>query len=466
MRSFLALCLMIGSGTPSIAQGALSPILFIYDASGSMWGQLDGRSKKEIASDVLASSVSALPEGQHIGLMAYGHRRKGDCDDIEFLLDLENVSKSEITSAVSKMNALGKTPLARSASMALNSLEEANTKATVILITDGIESCDGDICDVVAKAKLDGIDFKLHIVGFGLEEGETAQLECAANAGGGKYYDAADANGLQEGLSEATAITIDEPANNFSVYASKNGEPVDAWIHVTPMGSKKVMDGSRTYRDTGWVHLPSGSYNVRVTPLEGTDIPGTGFPIHMKENEPQHRDVSFDGGSAEVSSTNNGEGWDSMVKLYDMSTGDQVASTRTYGRSKTMEVPAGYYKVTFQALVIKGPDTYFEMDSVMIEPNMTIPISHNFDSGTALIGVRTANGELIDATVNFHDATTGERIDGARTYTSPNNNPRSFLLDPGTYQVKIVTLGEHQGHSKTIEVTVVTGETTTRTLTF
>ena len=49
-----------------------SPILFIYDASGSMWGQLDGKTKKEIASEVLATTVGNLPEDQNVGLIAYG----------------------------------------------------------------------------------------------------------------------------------------------------------------------------------------------------------------------------------------------------------------------------------------------------------------------------------------------------------------------------------------------------------
>ncbi|HAI17713.1 MAG TPA: VWA domain-containing protein, partial [Xanthomarina gelatinilytica] len=87
-------------------QKAPSPILFIYDASGSMWGQLDGKTKKDIASEVLATTVSSLPENQNIGLMAYGHREKGDCNDIELLINLNNSSKTSITNSVSKINAL------------------------------------------------------------------------------------------------------------------------------------------------------------------------------------------------------------------------------------------------------------------------------------------------------------------------------------------------------------------------
>ena len=467
MKLLITLCCVLGFSLQSYAQQeAPSPILFIYDASGSMWGQLDGKTKKDIASEVLSTSISSLSENQNIGLMAYGHRKKGDCNDIEFIVDLNNSSKPNITNAISNMNALGKTPLARSASFAISSLKNNNVKATIILITDGIESCDGDICKVVADAKASGIDFKLHVVGFGLKEGETEQLKCAADAGGGNYYDAANADALSEGLTEATTQTVDKSKGNFSIYASKNGEPVDAWIKATKAGTTEAVDGSRTYRDSGWVYLPPGKYDIAIRPLEGSDIPGTSITVEMKEGEIKHENISFDGGTLEVTATNNDEGWDSVVKMIDINTGKVVANTRTYGRSKTMEVPAGHYKVTFQALVMKGSDTYFEVDTIEVKSNTTTPLSHNFKTGIAMIGVKTASGELIDAGVNFLDMNSGKRVTGARTYTSEKNNPREFLLNPGTYKVEVKSLGAHVGKNKTFTIEVKQGETVTEIITF
>lgn len=467
MKLLISLCCVLGLSFQTYAQqDAPSPILFIYDASGSMWGQLDGKTKKEIASEVLSTTVNNLPDNQNIGLMAYGHRKKGDCNDIEYLVNLNNNSKSSITNVVSKMNALGKTPLARSASQAINSLKDIKTKATIILITDGMESCGGDICEVVAKAKADGIDFKLHIVGFGLKEGETEQLQCAADAGGGNYYNASDASGLGEGLTEASTQTVDKPEGNFSIYATKNGKPVDAWIKATKIETKEVIDASRTYRDSGWVYLPPGKYDVLINPLEGTDIPGTSITVEMSKGDIKHENISFDGGTLEVTATNNAEGWDTMVKIKDINTGKVVAQTRTYGKIKTMEVPAGNYKVTYQALVMKGIDTYFEVDNVEVKSNSTTPVVHNFETGIAMIGVQTSSGELIDATVNLTEINSNKRVAGSRTYTSTNNNPRKFLLNSGIYSVKVVTLGAHKGNTETFTIEVKKGETVTKTLTF
>lgn len=448
------------------AQEIPSPILFIYDASGSMWGAMENKTKKEIASDVLISTVGNLPDNQNIGLIAYGHRKKSDCDDIEYLVNLTNNTKSNVTNAVKSLNPTGRTPLARSATLAINSLKESNTKATIILITDGKESCDGDICNVITDAKANGIDFKLHIVGFGLKEGEKEQLKCAALAGNGKYYDADNAGGLGDVLTEATTETVDKPKGNFSVYAVKNGEPVDAWVKPQNSETKKDLSGARTYRDTAWVYLPTGKYDIEVKPLENSDIPSTTISVEIKEGEMKHKDVSFDGGILEVSTTTNGEPWDAIVKMYDKNTGKVIANARTYGRSKQMEVPAGNYKVTYQALNLEGIDIYVEVNDVEVQANTTNSISHDFKSGIVMIGVKTASGELIDATVNFHEINTRKNVAGARTYTSDSSNPKKFILNPGTYEVKISTVGKHKGYKDSFTIIVEEGKTVEKSITF
>ena len=188
-------------------------------------GQMDGKSKMEIASSVLSSSLTELPTNQHVGLVAYGHRKKGDCKDVEFLVDVSNGSASEVSTAIKAIKPLGKTPLAYSATLVINTLRTSKVKATIILITDGIESCNGNICDVVKAAKAEGIDFKLHIIGFGLKKGETEQLKCAATAGDGNYYDAADAGGLGDVLDEAVEQNVDKPKGNFGGVCDKERSP-------------------------------------------------------------------------------------------------------------------------------------------------------------------------------------------------------------------------------------------------
>ena len=443
-----------------------SPILFIYDASGSMWGKMGNKTKKEIASDVLSSAVNNLPENQNVGLMAYGHRKKGDCRDVEMLVELNNDSKTKVNTAVKGITPLGKTPLAFSAIQAINSLKDSKIKATIILITDGEESCDGNICEVVKAAKAEGIDFKLHIVGFGLKEGDTEQLKCAAKAGDGQYYDANDASGLSEVLNEATTETIDDPPGNFSVYAIKNGEPIDAWVKAYKVGTKEDVDMKRTYKDTTLLYLPPGKYDLEVNPLEGSDVAAITIEIESKADETGHQTVSFDAAKLQVKALNNGEGWDATVRVYVSSSGKLAAQTRTYARSSEMEINPGTYDLEFLALSnMKGTDVKHRVKGVKINAGEQKSVEHNFESGVAMIGVKSGE-ELVDATVYLKEVSSGTAIGGGRTYTSPNNNPKKFILNPGTYSVTITTLGKHKGKKETFSITVKAGETVEKIITY
>src|SRR6056297_3986949 len=85
--TFLALALSaVSLAVPGIAQEAPSArTMLILDGSGSMWGRIDGTPKIEIARGAIDTMLRDWPEGREIGLMAYGHRREGDCSDIELL---------------------------------------------------------------------------------------------------------------------------------------------------------------------------------------------------------------------------------------------------------------------------------------------------------------------------------------------------------------------------------------------
>ena len=422
--------------------------------------------KKEIAAKVLSEAVANLPETQRVSLMAYGHRKKGDCNDVKVIVDLNNNDKDKVITAVNNINPLGKTPLARSATLAINSLRESQTKATIILITDGIESCDGDICEVVSLAKTQGIDFKFHIVGFGLKEDEKEQLQCAASAGGGQYFNATNAEGLNEVLYTATSETVDDPPGNFSIYATKNGEPVDAWIVAYKSGTKENVGGSRSYRDSAFVYLAPGAYDIAIKPLENTDISGTTITVTIKEGETGHRDVSFDGATLSVETTNNNEGWDAVVKMYHNTTGKVASTTRTYGKIQSMEVNPGTYDISFTALRIKGLETTYKTENIEIKPGESKSVTHNFESGVAKIGVSTTGGELIDATVKFTEVNSGKNVDSGRTYTAASSNPQNFILSPGTYTVKITTLGKHKGISDSFNITIKADTTSEKLLAY
>ena len=175
---------------PVLAEGQS---IIVLDASGSMWGQIEGRPKLEIAREALGSVLAEMPPETEMGLMAYGHREKGSCSDIELVVAPAPGTAEAITSAANAMKFLGKTPLTEAVRQAAVELKSTEAKATVILITDGIETCEADPCALGAELEASGVDFTAHVVGFGLTAEEGATVACLAENTGGRYIEAKDA---------------------------------------------------------------------------------------------------------------------------------------------------------------------------------------------------------------------------------------------------------------------------------
>ncbi|OYW52374.1 MAG: hypothetical protein B7Z31_12740 [Rhodobacterales bacterium 12-65-15] len=226
MRLSLALCLAATLVTPTLGLAEGKSII-VLDASGSMWGQIDGRAKLEIAREALGTVLAGMDPATEIGLIAYGHREKGACGDIELVVPPAAGTAQAITDAANSMKFLGMTPLTDSVRRAAEELKSTEAKATVILITDGIETCEADPCALGAELEASGVDFTAHVVGFGLTEAEGQAVACLAENTGGKYIQASDAGSLVEAL-KTTVVVQPEPVVELEPLPEPTPEPVTA----------------------------------------------------------------------------------------------------------------------------------------------------------------------------------------------------------------------------------------------
>lgn len=263
IRTFaLSMGLIVSATVASAAERTI----IVLDASGSMWGQINGKTKIEIARETLGTVLQSVPADQELGMIAYGHRAKGKCDDIELVIPAAPGTGADITAAANGLNPKGKTPLSVSVKRAAEALRYTEDKATVILITDGLETCNADPCALGRELEASGVDFTAHVVGFGLSEEEGRQVACLAENTGGKYIQAKDAADLGEALTETVVAQAEaepepEPAAldvNLKAVAtlSEGGDPVndnavrwDLW-KIDASGEPE----SRSKTDYGKVH--------------------------------------------------------------------------------------------------------------------------------------------------------------------------------------------------------------------
>jgi Ca-activated chloride channel family protein len=256
-NSVAAACLALTVGTAAAADRAI----IVLDASGSMWGQIDGTPKLEIARRTLRTVLGTVPGDMELGLIAYGHRQKGACDDIELVVPPAAGTGQKIADAADGLRFIGKTPLSEAVRQAAQSLRYTEEKATVILITDGIETCNADPCALASELEQSGVDFTAHVVGFGLSDEEGRQVACLAENTGGKYIQASDAGTLADALAETVAAAPEpepEPAPAPEPVVQFNFAPTLALSEDSP------DLGNDTQSWTFFTVNPDGSRGSRV----------------------------------------------------------------------------------------------------------------------------------------------------------------------------------------------------------
>jgi len=116
------------------------------------------------------------------------------------MVQIGKLNKDKMIQIVNRIIPRGKTPLVHSILQTPGDFKNIG-KGTVILISDGIESCNGDINSVASVLKKSGLDLKVHIVGFDIK-GQQArkQLEMIAESTGGRYLDAKNSRELLSSL--------------------------------------------------------------------------------------------------------------------------------------------------------------------------------------------------------------------------------------------------------------------------
>ena len=172
----------------------------ILDASGSMKALLGKQTRWDTAQAVLKEVVTKLPKDFAVGLRAYGHTLASTdprtCTDSSLVVRVGPLNPATLIAAAAKLAPRGETPLVYSILQSIGDLKNAGG-GTVILITDGEESCKGDFAAAAKTLKDAGLNLTLNIVGFTLRNAPAqAQLSGLAESTGGHYYGASSGEAL------------------------------------------------------------------------------------------------------------------------------------------------------------------------------------------------------------------------------------------------------------------------------
>jgi hypothetical protein len=217
----------------------------ILDASGSMKTAMGARQTRwDVALETLDQVLNRLPDDFNVGLRMYGHREPSTspktCTDTELLIPVRKLDRQALLARARTFKPKGETPLVYSALQAPGDLKPLGG-GTVVLITDGEESCKGDPVKAAAELKASGLDIRLNIVGFALANPKTqAELAGFAQNTGGLFYAAKDGAALGDAVMLATIerfpYTVYDAAGK-TILASEAGNGSDE----VPPGTYRVV---------------------------------------------------------------------------------------------------------------------------------------------------------------------------------------------------------------------------------
>ena len=186
-------------------------ILFILDASNSMnvdWN--NNQTRMEAAKEVLVQEVEKLRgiPNLEIALRVYGHQTPitntyQDCNDTKLEVPFGVNTVDAIKSKVKSLQAKGSTPIARSLEAAAGDFPDTLARNYIILITDGLESCDNDPCIIARKLKDKGVKVTPFVIGLGMDLSYLDKFDCI-----GAYSDAESKESFRNVLSSILSKTL------------------------------------------------------------------------------------------------------------------------------------------------------------------------------------------------------------------------------------------------------------------
>ena len=445
-RSILATLFTAFFAVLSVAQpanAASENVILVLDASGSMWGRVDGREKIVIAREVVGQVLGDLGERVNLGVVAYGHRSKGDCSDIEKVIPVGPVNAGSYMSVINKITPKGKTPITEAVRLSAEELRYQEDKATVVLVSDGLETCEADPCALARELEQAGIDFTAHVIGFDLKDADTSSLRCLAETTGGKYLSADNADELGSAIGQVVAEVKEpepepEPVKpgatqlKVDVHLAQNSPPLErAYVYVIPESAGQDRSAAVVTGSVGPVRkVEPGNYYIeaKVGKVRASTT------AQIVEGELNTVKVVLDAGLLKVDALAE-EGGPPLERAYvTVYEAEQAADGKrkqfAAGNQRTLfTLPAGKYfaraklgkaSVGAEFEVVAGEKT----DLVLILASGLLKVNALAEEG----------GEPVrDAYVTVYEAE--QQADGKRKQVTAGNQRNKFSVSAGTYYV-------------------------------
>ncbi len=235
-KIFIILFLLINVTSLTFSQKPIvkTRILFVLDVSGSMMNPWNSTNRFRVSKAVISNLVDSIQKTPNLemGLRVFGSMSPlsaNDCKDTKLEAPIRANNAQTIKSRLNNLKCNGITPIAYSLEQCANDFinTPGNYRNIVILITDGIESCDGNACEVSKKLQAKGIFLQPFIIGLGLTTEAAKTFECV-----GRYDDAQDELGFRKALKSVMNTVLNSSTSQINLL-DENGKATETNVGIS-----------------------------------------------------------------------------------------------------------------------------------------------------------------------------------------------------------------------------------------
>lgn len=419
--AFLVLLMWSTDGVAQSGDKPLTRLLFVFDASNSMNATWQSDRKITIAQKLLNESIEAVDNEPNVelGLRVYGHQvriepGKQDCEDTRLEVSFRPGNGALIKRTLNNITPKGTTPIARSLEKAAGDFPECdNCRNIIILITDGIEACDGDPCAISRALQKKGVILKPFVIGVGLDDEFKDTFNCVGN-----FYDATN----EETFKNILDIVITQALNNTTAQVNlldDFGRPLESNVTVN------LFNQSSEVLEYGFVHTLNHRGNpdtLSLDPIITYRMEVHTIPNVVKEN------ITIVPGKHNIIATDAGQG-DLEVKITGRLGDDIPVILRKKGKLETAHVQLTNTKERvltdiYDLEILTLPRTHIKDVDVSQDKTTTVTIA---EPGALNLTLSSPGYGSIALVI-------GDDLEWVANLDNSEQN-QQFLLQPGDYKI-------------------------------
>ncbi|MCH9807185.1 MAG: VWA domain-containing protein [Alphaproteobacteria bacterium] len=211
--------------------------MVVFDASGSMSGMLRTGVRVSRIDQVREALEIVLPQIERhrkLGLIVYGPQigpRNADpiaqCANIDLVFTPKPNAARYIIDEVNALVPSGVTPLTDAIVKAAEVLNYREQPATVVLFTDGQETCGGQPCQTVIKMLGQARALRIHVINYAIRDPygilKRFGTRCIADQSGGEYVPAATLDELVAAFRKVLGCPLVTQLNTAATPAASPG---------------------------------------------------------------------------------------------------------------------------------------------------------------------------------------------------------------------------------------------------